>query len=539
MNSLKHLTITVIFFLCLITILDIKPIGVNGINVQLPARYEIIATLEEPKEISQGSSYFQLNLTTEYEIKLCIIVTPDVKILSLPEGVISHTIKHTPADVWVKDNLGNTFLPIINNTTVSTPEINELLIPSPCEYEITLHFRSIDESRFHQEIGQFAWLYKGSQTALPLSIEYRLPKDYTILQCSANVVEIEKDNFTILHWNLAQFDDVNVYALFMPFDARITINSIKVLVEPSSLKPNGEIQVTFQESLGITGVAIIWNVTTTLEIPISFPIVDNHNLTSILVVNDGQGECKPLRERPLGVTDNSELGHYFADFKNNVILIYPRPSYQGKFQEFDISVTFSIPNEPFGKEGNQRISFWEPYKGFMFTSLNYSVPKNWKLNLTDSFKIIFILPKNTEFASSDGEPYKLGNLNDRDTVEFNYNSPISLPKDNWIVLFDNISSRQFYFYQVYTNMLLLGSVIVILLILKSNKFAKKMSTTIIIELLAPTTILIGLVIKNIGEFLISGYSNWFVGILLVIEVLLCVMFVRYMVIFYKKQKTYR
>lgn len=116
------------------------------------------------------------------------------------------------------------------------------------------------------------------------------------------------------------------------------------------------------------------------------------------------------------------------------------------------------------------------------------------------------------------------------TVTYNYNSPINLPKEQWVVLFDNISRRDFLTNQEANILLLIVALVSIVIITKILKTKTKKALVGLLLTLAPVT----WVIENFKEFVVLGWFSFFVVICIVIEILLSIGVIAFIIHFYKE-----
>jgi len=483
-------------------------------------KFELTATIEPPSQIASGTTLSELNFTTDYEVSLLLSFSEETN-LTIPQGIISPPLLHQPINASIHDNLGNTFLPIINETTITNPTINNIKVPAFFNYTITLSFKTIDDAQFRNEIGNFVWSYGANQVSVPLSITFRLPKDYTPLQYADGSSKTIDNHYTIFNWNFAQGDNISCFVVFMPFSIEPTIRSMKLTVNiPSYWPPSSSMKQTFEMTFDLPSVVMIWNLSLNIELPMAFP---ETNFSSIQVesVFDGQGQCEPLTTRPISSTQNSQTGHFFVDYIKGIVFVYPRPSYQDKFEQFYVKVTFTAPSNYTPDESDPKIPFWQPYRGFVRQVFNYTLPTQpplkWHLNLTDSFEVEVILPPGTESAISEGSQPILGRTEDnRQTATFVYNSPITIPDHEWTVEFDNIMLRNFSVQQLITLFLFALPFVFLVIV---NKFSKPKSKLAFLEAF-PVAFLAYRVVEDMSQYLTLPKLGGFFLLCAILELIL-------------------
>ena len=406
--------------------MSFMPLNIKTAQAQLTDRYEVVATLEPPASIASGTTILELNFTVNYEIS-SVLMFSEEKNITLYQGLIGHWVEHPPTDASVIDNLGNSFSPIINSNLIETPFISNITIPPFFEYRITLHFKTIDDAKFFDEINNFAMAYTETQTGVPvpMRVTFRIPKDYSVFQqteASTNSVDNQYKSFT---WNF-EGKDVHCQVVFMPFSFEPNVRSIAVTVEALTISPNSGLRETFSMTYDLIGTVIIWNFS--LVMPIYVPFPSNMSGTEVESVFDGQGECA-LHTEPINPDTSNPLGKFFVDNMNKLVIVYPRNSYQDATQKFDVQVTFIVPNNSSDNSIDYDIPFWEPQKGFMGLFFDFQNSPLLHLNMTGNLRVTFVFPSGVDsFSSSDGESFVEGEEGGKPTVTFLYNSPIVLPK---------------------------------------------------------------------------------------------------------------
>jgi len=531
----ERLKIGIVQFLCFLLIaLVLTTIPYTNVaKAQLTDRYEVMATLNPPTTIPVGITIEDLNFTAEYEISSVLMFSTEVNI-TLNQGLIAHWIEHQPTETSIYDNLGNSFIPIIESTKIESPFINNVTIPAFFEYRITLHFKTLDDVKFGEEISNYAMAYTENQIPVPMTVTFRLPKDYSIFQHTEGANETIDGTYKIFVWKFDQGENVQCVAIFMPFSIAPTVRSMGITIDMETNSPNVGLIETFDMTYDLTGIVMIWNVS--LIMPITIPFPANSSNTVVESVSDGQGPCE-YHTQPINQTEGSPLGKYFIDYANNVVCVYPRHSYQDSIEKFDVQATFLVPNNSSDENGKPNVQFWQPYRGAASLFFNFSDLPFLHLNMTGTFRVTFLFPSEDEPISSlDGESFVLTSTDNKPTVTFNYNSPISLPKTQWVVFFDNIPLRTFFMNEWLNNVLLFFPVALLAYAVKIRKFESKIAVKEgILEIISLGS-LFALVIENIREFLLLNSYPLFIVASLVIEVLLSATMLFLVWKFYKKRK---
>jgi hypothetical protein len=518
-------------------------LNVKTALAQLTDRYEVVATLEQPSQIQSGTTLSELNFSVTYDISSVLMFSEETNIVA-PEGLIGHWIEHQPTDVSITDNLGNSFSPIINNNSIMTPFISNITIPSFFEYRITLHFRTIDDVEFLDEISNFVMSYTETQTGspVPMIVTFRLPRDYSVFQQTegANItIDNQYNSFT---WQFTQGRDVQCFAVFMPYSIKPTVRSMAFTIEALTPSARSMLRETFSMTYDLIGTVMIWNISLVMPISVGFP--NNMSGTEVESVSDGQGVCE-LRTLPIDVESGDPLGKYFVDNSNKVVKIYPRNTYQDETQKFDVKITFIVPNNSSSDPDDPNIPFWQPYRGFTKFTPNFD-PNNSSillLNITGNFKVTFVFPPEQEPISSiDEETFALGKSEDgRTTAVFNYNSPINLPQESWGVIFDNISQRDFHNYQSANILVLIIGIVVVsvalLLVSKTALFQTNIGVfEAVFELISLSAIL-GSVVVNFKDFIVLGWFDLWIVTCVIMQFLFSAILIILMLYFYRKRKT--
>jgi hypothetical protein len=376
------------------------------------------------------------------------------------------------------------------------------MLPSFFNYTITLSFVTIDDAPFNKEIRNYVWTYGVNQVTVPLSITFRLPKDYTPLQYANGSSKTADNQYTIFNWNFAQGDNISCFVVFMPFSIEPTVRSMAVTFEPQTNSPSSASIQIFSMTYDLVGTVMIWNVS--LVMPINIPFPDNVSGTEVQSVYDGQGKCE-FHTETLNPETSAVLGKY--NVKDNMVTLYPRNTYSGSTQKFDVTITLFVPNNSSDESLKPYIPFWQPYTGYSGIAFNFRDSPTLHLNLTDYFNVTFVFPAGTgDFSSPNGERLVIGTIDGQQAVFYNYNSPITLPRTQWVVLFDTLSLKDFYIF-AWINNLFLGIAVAILgVAIKRKKFQN--------EIVLPESFLVGVLLfllfaaisANTGEFF---YLPWF------------------------------
>ena len=493
----------------------------------LTDRYEVVATLEQPSQIKSGTTMAELNYTVNYDISSVLMFAKETNI-TLNQGLIAHWIEHQPTEASIIDNLGNSFSPIINDTSISTPFITNIAVPSSFEYRITLHFKTTDDVRFDDKVNNFVMAYVQNQIPVPMTITFRLPNDYSVFQQAEGASKSTGGQYNLFKWDFDQGENVQCYAVFLPFSIQPTVRSMGITIEALTSSVNSGLRETFSLTYDLIGTVMIWNVT--LVMPINIPFPTNINGTWVESVIDGKGACE-LRTEPINQKTGDPLGKFFVDNTNKLVTVYPRNSYQDVTQKFDLEITFVVPNDPSDNNISVDIPFWEPYKGFTGLVFNFYDSPLLHLNMTGTFRVTFVFPSGVDsFSSPDGESFVEGEEGGKPTVTYLYNSPINLPKKQWVVLYDTISRRNFLTNQEINILLLIVALGSIVIVTKTLKTKTKKALVGLLLTLAPLT----LVIENFREFVVLGWFNFFVIVCTVIEVLFSIGVIAFIIRFYKE-----
>jgi hypothetical protein len=535
---LGHSTVQVLFLLFLLLVILPVTSNIKTEQAQSPEKFELIATIEPPSNIAAGSTIKELNFTTSYELSRYFMPSETEK-YNLHQGVLSWLIQGQPfQNVSIHDNLGNSFSPIINETTIMSPDIENIVVQAFFNYKITLYLETIGDVGFDSSMESYGYYVGLINPSLPTTVVVRLPESYSVIQYSVGCTTATEQGYMLLQWTSTEGESLDCLVRFMPFSIEPTIRSLKLTMDcPSYWPPSSSMKLTFEETFDLPSVVMIWNLSLIIELPVSFPSRINASSIQVESVFDGQGQCERLTSRPVSATQNSQIGHFFVDYKDSVVLVYPRPSYQDRFEQFDVKVTFTVPNNSPSNDYDPKIPFWQPYRNRMVQAFNLTVqtdsPIKWHLNLTDSFQVEFILPSGTEPFSVGGDQPAFGSTEDnRRTATFVYNSPTSLPANKWIVMFDIISFKDFFTYLVINIVGLSVAVVVLAIVTKIYKFKTKMAwleTVPIFALLSSTG-------ENVREFFVLEWSDWFVETCIVIELLLSLVMIVFVKNLYQKRK---
>jgi hypothetical protein len=521
-----------IFFL--LFLLVILPLASNPKTAQAQSseKLELIAIIEPPSNITANSTISELNFTTTYEISRYFAPLENEK-YTLPQGALSWPIQGQPiSNVSIYDSLGNTFSPIISETTIVTPDI-VVSVQAFSNYKMSLYFQTIGDVSFDNSVNGYGYYVGVPHNILPVTVDVRLPKNYTLIKYSVGSTVISEQQFTELQWTSTEGEPLDCLVYFMPFTIEPTVRSMGITIDVLSNSVNSGLNETFTMTYDLIGTVMIWNVS--LVMPINIPFPSNESGTQVGSVFDGQGQCE-LRTTPIDPELINPLGKYFVDNKNKWVTIYPRSSYQDVTQKFDIQITFTVPNNSSDNTVHPDIPFYEPYKGFTSLVFNFQNSPMLHLNMTGNFKITFIFPQDVDsFSSLDGEPFVETEQGDKPTVTFNYNSPINLPKEQWVILFDNTLQRSFFIFQWYNISLLVVAVFVLGIVKRFYRFKSKMKTAEAIFEIIPIAALLTAVGENGREFIVLGWFDWFVITGLIIEILLSIVAAFFMVQIYKKR----
>lgn len=508
--------------------------NIKSAQAQSSEKLELIAIIEPPSNITAGSTISELNFTTTYEISRYFAPLENEE-YTLPQGAISWPIQGQPiSNVSIYDSLGNTFPPIISETTIMTPDI-VVGVQAFSNYKISLYFQTIGDVSFDNSVNGYGYYVGVPHSILPVTVDIRLPQSYTLIKHSVGSTVISEQQFTELQWTSTEGEPLDCLVYFMPFSIEPTVRSMGITVEVLSNSANSELKETFNMTYDLIGTVMIWNVSLVMPIYISFPT--NMNGTQVESVFDGQGQCE-LRTEPIDPKTIDPLGKHFVDNPNRIVTIYPRNSYQDITQKFDVQIAFTVPNNPSNESIDPHIPFYEPYKGHTSLVFYWGNSSSLHLNMTGNFQVRFIFPRGVDsFLSSEGEQFRLGETEDsRATVTFNYNSPIDMPKNQWVILFDTISLRNFYLFAWINNLFLVIAVIFFAVAVKRMKFQS--------ELALPESVLVGLLLSslfvsvsaNTREFFYLPWFPIFIVFSWVLEVSLSVIVIFLLWQFYRKRR---
>jgi hypothetical protein len=232
------------------------------------------------------------------------------------------------------------------------------------------------------------------------------------------------------------------------------------------------------------------------RVPVAFP-VSSGDITSIDVF-DGQGKCN-FSVNPIGLANRTQLGWWYKDYENNQIVVCPRPMNQFASQ-FYIQAIFTYP---FDSANRSSVSFWEPYRYTLFaqkavTPISNKTLPAFNYNLTDTFQIVLILPSGAEpVLPSEGKiPTSDITGDNKRTITYTYNSPISEPTNTLPLTFDVVFLRDFFIQQEITLILFVLPFIYLAIV---YLFAKPKSRLTFTELV-PVGYLISRVIEDGSQY---------------------------------------
>jgi hypothetical protein len=194
---------------------------------------------------------------------------------------------------------------------------------------------------------------------------------------------------------------------------------------------------------------------------------------------------------PIQNLDNSSRGHYFVDYSEQEVVVYPHFVYGDDFYQYIVSVTFVLPSYLVTE---QQVL---PYRYMSFCGIDVSTTitaDSLKINLTGSLEVKFILPNNSELMAFESGNPSIGLEGNRPTASFVYNSPITFPSRSWTIYYEIVPLRN-YFVIVVFSLLFIGIFIVLL---KFLKIGSKAFIGILTAGISP------FMVWNIGVFLTLG-----------------------------------
>ncbi|MCW4015378.1 MAG: hypothetical protein NWF06_03330 [Candidatus Bathyarchaeota archaeon] len=480
-------------------------------------KYEIIASLNEPT-LDSPISIFNLNFSVEYEMT-AIICSSQLTNLTLVQGYLAHYTDSQPTDVWIKDNLGNEYFPIIDETKIETPEINNITLFPNFEYRVTLHFVVVG-AEFDNEINHFVWHYNLNTLSNPMSVTFKLPKAYEFFEWLNGTVNDSDNRQTTFHWNFTEGEPVNCLVIFVPFSLDRTITSIEITADIPIYSDDTSLEETIKLIYNLPVEIMIWNVTINIPVKISFPLYSTP--VKVKSVFDGEGECEEIEGKLSEYTlmDNEFLGQYYEDDVNRCVWVFPRQSHQNELAKLEVEVTFIVPN--IAVKGEYEIEPWEPYRGYTGLLFNFSEIDFWKIDLTGNFEVKFILPPDVEIITSNPNENIIRDAEEnRKTLSFVYNSPTKIPEHEWLIVFDNLPLRTFTTNQI-INIIVLSVYAVFLFGI--NKFFNINLTVAIVEIL-PVTALTIRIVDDLNKFFNLSHHNLFFSICMVLEVALLLLII--------------
>jgi hypothetical protein len=487
------------FLLLLLILFASVPIYNTAAQTKVqPSHSEVIMTVSagsipnsniEPKDYTFVtkfviSNYIQNNLESEMD-------------LEIPENLIGWSFEnYSIYDVTIFDNLNNKYEPVLQSEKVSNPTIN-VVIPSHFEYKISISFFTTYGVFFDTE--NLVYIYHfGAKWMNPIDLSIKFPKSYSLLQFTSGGKIEENEQYLSVNWE--DSTEFNIAISFLPFSLNGIINSFKATVDLATVFPaKGQVCGTIEETILIPIKLDIWKITPALAIHIAFPGYSRNII--VKKVWDGTGECTELLQ-PVQNPDAVSYGHYFVDFEQRMVVVYPHYSYGGEFYQFEVGVTFVTPHdyEPFKMEAaRQKLPFqYESY--FIIDEIQQY--DNWKLNVTGNLEVKFILPKDASpIPQESGNPI-IGEVDGRPTATFVYNSPKTLFPSSWHIIYDIVTMRNCFWLSIISLIL----TIIMICILMFLKFPSA-SLGIAFQL-GISGLISGLMLLNIQTFLgLGGFEN--------------------------------
>ena len=484
---------------------------------------EVIGTLIAPTEIPLGALPKDLNFTVDYDLSLSIRYDNALG-MYLYKGALGYYFETLPTDISISDNLGNNYLPLIENGSLSTPDVN-VTIPSNFTYKLTLHFRNADAAQFLTDMSSFELGYSANADALfSTTVILRAPKEYTIVPLVAGAVKTSDNNYQAYIWNYGKGEAVTACISFLPFPTLRTVRTMSVTMEQLTKDPNSGLREVLAMTFDSKSNVSIWHVSLIMPLVISFPNSDKN--AQVESVSDGQGECERHTE-PLDSTINS-LGKYYVDNQKQQVIIYPRSSYTDEVQKFDVTINFLFYNAR-GEASSPNIPFYEPYKTYSVLSFNFNNLPTLNLDLTGSFTVKLIFPQGYDsFSNADNERFKVISEDGHPAIIFNYNSPTNLPKTEWITLYDDTAFRDYFVQQVANISLLVIALVGIVLVMLLYKKKTKKAWMALVLTLAPV-LWMG---ANLRDFIVLPYHSYpiviaCIGIEVSLSFIIGILFIRF------------
>ena len=490
--------------------------NVKTIYAQLGENDELTATIEPVSPIAPGLMPDKFDFSTSFRISRCYLNPENANcLLTISQGTLLWPTQGAPVhNVTVSDNLGHDFSPIINNETIMNPGA-EVTVPPLFDYKISLFLETEGAVGFDGQNMTY-WFELKVHPPVPTLLCVRLPENFTVTECTSGYTQTSEEQLMAFKWNVTQNETLDCSVRFLPFHIQPTTRSMKLTADIPTVFPiSGFIRGTLEQTFETPATFSIWKIIPIFEFPVTFPY-GTSNVT-VETVCDGKGKCDEISKR-LDRPDNSSLGHYFVDYGNKVVFVYPHPTYEGDFYEFYVQATFVYPNDRPTEIAPLEEPFWPFRYVCRLAILNVTTFGAWRLNMTGSFEVRFLLPSGTEPVPSEGEKPVLGTEQDRQVVSFVYNSPLTLPSDKWTIMFDVTSLKNFFVLQACSIVALIALLVVSKIFEPESKLARRLGLSIPVGLAFP---ILG---TSIFQFLTLGGLNLrlFFQVLFVIELLLAV-----------------
>ena len=495
-------------------------------NKPLVYKYELIATTKADTTIRPEEG-IQVNSITEFEVSVVFLFDKETCVEIVQNILTQQTIN--PTDIWLRDNLGKEYSPIIKGHSITNPSINVTISPFTT-YKLTLHY--VEQQNLSITDGMYlGWRYTSEPKSIPLTVISRIPVNYTLLD-NDSVNKTSDAKYTNIIWDFPEGETPSGFITYVPFPVERTIRSLKMIADIPAFGSDSSVKQTIEIIYDVQTDPMLWNISLH-NINIPFPAKSTSLLST--KVSDEKEEYTAITIMPNN-NGFSEEGVYYVDYTNRTVRVYAKPSHeQNNNKQFHILVTYEIPRltEP----TNKTIPFYQPYRktvGLVFL-LNESA--YWHLNMTGDFTIQVILPPQSEGIVTEEDGFVISPYGDnREMATRVYNSPTNVPNDEWIVTFDNIKLRD----HVYTQE---ASCITLLIILAIAISLGKVNLKTKSEYLALASIVVlaispfALSFVNFSSLYILHWGDLFPWILVIGQFILSIAIVRVMWHHYNKLKS--
>jgi hypothetical protein len=473
-------------------------------KAQTVERQETSITVRSAVPVDPSLTLNDFRFESVYVVSLVYSKTGNSKTtLRIPENTFKFShINCSVSDVRIFDNLNNSFQADDDGATITNKEI-EVNIPANFEYTFSLSLTSQTEIFFD-----------GVSYVLPVNINpapdvltIRFPKNYTVRESSPSVAQEITDEFIVLKWQKVPIVTVK----FLPFTLQFTLTSIKSTFDIASVFPaKGQVSLTEEQTFTTPRRFSVWDITP--FICVSYDLPPYIEDIEVVKVWDGIGLCNKIDEHVLNPTAN-EAGNYNVDYKNRVIYVYPRYDYKGEFYQY--STGYEITNSPNVETLKGTIIVQDRFLPYKYTSSCAMIPSDpafdWKINLTESIKIKFILPEKSEIDYGESEKPLIGMEANRPTATYYVDPSANISSTYvWFITYEMVSLR-FYFWLAISFMIgfmLLIVIIAICYIRNSSNRKPKHRKFELGGIISISTLFLG---TNIGSFqTLGGYNNTFV-----------------------------